>query len=151
MASKSSTGRVAKGPAKQAAGKPRHAAKPVAAVKASVPKGRAETAGRPLAKAEVEGAEVKVALRLRELIDRVAGTAGVKRKDAKPVIEATLKHLGDALGAGESLILQPLGRLRVNRTKVAASGDTLTVKLRRPAGSKTAGKPHHQGLAEDGE
>ncbi len=137
--------------AKKTTAKPRTATKPAVAVKAAAPKGRAKAVAKDPAKASAEGAEAKVALRLKELIDRIVATVGVKKKDAKPVIEATLKHLGDALEAGESLILQPLGRLRVNKARGTASGDMLTVKLKRSGGGKPAAKPARQGLAEDGE
>lgn len=100
------------------------------------------------AKRTVTGEGAKVATRLKELTDRIVAATGVKRKDAKPLIEATLKHLGEVLDAGESLILPPLGRLRVSRTKSDESGDILTLKLKRP-GAKPEEKPAAQGLAED--
>lgn len=135
------------------------AAKPKTEIAGSKPKEKAVARPRTPAKAAPAKAPVKgsaarqgaadpgVSVRLKDLIDRVVATAGVKKKDARPVIEATLKHLGEALAAGEALILQPLGRLRVSRTNPGKGGDTLTLKLRRPGGDK----PAAEGLAKGDE
>ena len=65
-----------------------------------------------------------------------------------PIIEAMLAILGDALAAGESLILPPLGRVRVNRTKEAANGAMLTIKLKRGGGVKKSTGNGDDDLAE---
>ena len=133
----------------RAAQKPSAAAKPATttAKRASAPP-KAAAARKPSADAFTPAAPI---VRLKDLIDRVVASAGIKKKDAKPVIEVTLRHLGDALAAGEAMILQPLGRIRVNKTKEAASGDMLTIKLKRPGSGKPARKAAATGLAEDGE
>ncbi|MBW4708672.1 HU family DNA-binding protein [Roseobacter sp. YSTF-M11] len=69
-------------------------------------------------------------MRKKELIDNVVARAGIKKKDAKPVIEAMLAELGETLASGRSLILPPLGRLRINREKKLANGRVMVVKLR---------------------
>lgn len=119
--------KVAKAPAAKAA-----AAKPAAAA-AKPARARQAKAGQPKPQG---GAADRPVLKLKELIERVVERANVKKKDAKPVVEAMLAVLGDALAAGESLILPPLGRVRVNRTKEAASGAMLTIKLKRGGGGK---------------
>ena len=70
-------------------------------------------------------------LRKKELFDRVVKVSGVKKKDAKAVVEATLKVLGDALTAGEELILPPLGKAKINRQKDLGNGEMMVIKLRR--------------------
>lgn len=70
------------------------------------------------------------ALRKKELVEKVVARAGIKKRDAKPVIEAMLAELGETLAAGRSLVLPPLGRLKVNREKKLANGRVLVVKLR---------------------
>jgi DNA-binding protein HU-alpha len=71
-------------------------------------------------------------LKKKDLIDRVVAASGVKKKDAKPVVEAMLAEMGEALGRGEGLQLLPFGNLRVVKSKDLASGEVVTVKVRRP-------------------
>lgn len=67
----------------------------------------------------------------RDLIDRVVAASGVKKKSAKPVVEAMLKELGDALARGDVLNLQPFGKANVKRHKELANADVIEVRLRR--------------------
>jgi DNA-binding protein HU-alpha len=104
----------------------------------------------PLTVDVVEPVVQSQALRLRDLVDRVAEASGGNKKDLRGVIEATLAVLGQAIDAGDVLNLPPLGKLRVAR---AASGEAgaVTLKLRRNAGGKADEKADKEGLAEDGE
>ena len=70
-------------------------------------------------------------MRKPDLIDRGVLRAGVKKKDAKPAVEAARAVLGEALSDGEVLQLPPLGKLRVTRTVEQESGEVLVCKLRR--------------------
>ena len=72
-----------------------------------------------------------VVMRKRDLIDRVVEQSGVKKKDAKPAIEAALAILGEALSNEEQLNLPPLGKIVVNRKKDVDNGEVLVIKLRR--------------------
>jgi DNA-binding protein HU-alpha len=81
-------------------------------------------------------------LKKKELVERVAETAGVKKKTAKSVVEATLVELGAALTRGEALNLPPFGKVRVNRQRDAGGGEVLILRLRR------AGKGGDEALAE---
>lgn len=83
-----------------------------------------------------EGPVKKVAL-----IDRVVEATGMKRKDVKPVVEATLAELEKSIAAGADLQLPELGKLMVHKRKEVKGGEMVMLKLRR----KTAAKP----LAED--
>ncbi|SFP10783.1 HU family DNA-binding protein [Tranquillimonas alkanivorans] len=80
-------------------------------------------------------------VRKKDLLDRVAAQAGVKRQDAKPVVEATLAVLGQALSDGEELQLQPLGKVMVNREKTRENGQVIHVKVRRSTQSINATTP----------
>jgi DNA-binding protein HU-alpha len=71
-------------------------------------------------------------LKKKDFVDRVTERSGVKKKDAKPAIEAALALLGEALIAGEELNLPPLGKIKVNRAKDVSGGIMLMVKLRIP-------------------
>ncbi len=74
----------------------------------------------------VQGREVKK----KELIDMVVSRSGIKKKDAKPVVEAMMAVLGDALAEGRMLNLQPLGKIKVNRTKEMSGSRVLRCQIR---------------------
>ncbi|MGB7241635.1 MAG: HU family DNA-binding protein [Sulfitobacter sp.] len=69
-------------------------------------------------------------MRKKELIDRVVSRSGIKKKDAKPVVEAMLAVLGEALADCRELILPPLGKLKVRREKKLPNGLAMVVKVR---------------------
>ena len=121
--------------------------KPAATAKMPAP---AKTPKAVLAKKANASADTVTVVKLKEIIDRVVSAASLKKKDVKPVVEATLKAIGDALAAGEALILPPLGRLRVSRSKDMVNGAMLTLRLKRGAGGKPGPKADDD-LAEDGE
>ena len=82
-------------------------------------------------------------LKKKEFLARVKlATAGAK-PDLRRIVDATLNVLGEALAKGENVQMHPLGRARVNRSRMAeaSAATVLTVKLRRGAGSKTDGAP----------
>ena len=64
-------------------------------------------------------------------LERALLRTDVKKRDAKPAIEAALAELSAALLAGEELVLPPLGKLKVVKTKDVGQGAfALTLKLR---------------------
>ncbi|MFD2741323.1 HU family DNA-binding protein [Sulfitobacter aestuarii] len=81
-------------------------------------------------------------LRKKELIATVVERAGVKKKDAKPVIETMLSVLGEALAEDRELALPPLGRVMVRKQRDMPNARIMTVKLRQsktdPAAAKVA-------------
>ncbi|WP_372572518.1 HU family DNA-binding protein [Ruegeria jejuensis] len=77
-------------------------------------------------------------LRKKELIDQVVARSGVKKKDAKPVVEALLAILGETVAEGRELNLQPFGKLKINRSEEKANGRVVICRLRQPAAA--AGK-----------
>lgn len=85
-------------------------------------------------------ADTAAVLRKRELVDRVAEASGVKKKDTRAVVDAVLAELGAALSRGDELVLPPLGKARVNRTKEKGVGEVLVLKLRRGGGEKPGAK-----------
>ncbi len=97
--------------------------KPAAATARAKASAEASTAA-----SEGDGASLKK----KDLIDRVVAASGVKKKDAKPVVEAMLAEMGEALARGEGLQLLPFGNVRVVKSKDLASGAVVTVKVRRP-------------------
>ncbi|WP_321363395.1 HU family DNA-binding protein [uncultured Celeribacter sp.] len=71
-------------------------------------------------------------MKKKDLIAKVTEASGVKRSEAKKVIEATLKELGDALQREEELNLPPLGKMSVNRIREGSGAYVVISKLRRP-------------------
>ena len=70
------------------------------------------------------------ALKKKELIDTVVERSGIKKKDAKPVVEAMLAVLGQTLAEGREMNLQPLGKIKINRAKDVQGGKVLVTKIR---------------------
>lgn len=118
----------AKPPVKQ---RPRN----TAAVQAAAPAPAAET----VTVNPASSAPAKTDLRKKELIEQVVAQSGVKKKDAKPVVEAMLSILGDTLAEGRELNLQPFGKLRINRSEERSNGRIIVCKLRQanPGGEKS--------------
>ncbi len=156
-------------PTKPAAAKPSKAApkttakaavvKPAASRKPSATPKIAAAAAKPQTKEQsmnevVEiaesGAKVVAMMKVKDLIDRVATASDQNKKDVRAIVEATLAELGKALEAGETLILPPLGRVRIANQKSDASGQIMTLKLRR-GGEKKPGKNAGEALAEASE
>lgn len=110
---------------KSGAGKP-----PRQAAGARNAKAAAGDAGKDAA-GDATGAPARPTLRRKELVDRVVAATGAKKKAVRDIVEATLKVLGEALAADESLALPPFGKARVNRHRDLATGEVMTVRLRR--------------------
>lgn len=70
-------------------------------------------------------------VRRKELVERIVATSGMKPNAVKSVLDAVLVELGDALSAGESLNIHPLGKITVNRTKKLEDREVLICKIRR--------------------
>ena len=87
----------------------------------------------------------------RELIDRVVETSGVKKKSVKPVVEAVLKELGDALHRGENLNLQPFGKGIVKTRKELENAEIVELRLRRSKLAITAAEAALDGDTSGGD
>jgi len=70
-------------------------------------------------------------LRKKQLIERVVERSGIKKKDAKPAIEATLAILGEALEAGEEMNLQPFGKVMIKREIDKPNARVFVCRIRR--------------------
>ncbi len=77
-------------------------------------------------------------LKKQELIEKVVRLSGAKKKDAKPVVEAMLEVLGDALADGREFNLQPMGKLKLNRTKETPNARIIVAKIRQSKGNHKA-------------
>lgn len=107
--------------AKQAATKPK-----------TVPK--VVTAPRPVKVVTTSDAATDKApeVKKNELIDRIMAKNGMKRRDVKPMVETMLAVLGEAIGKGETLNLQPMGKLVVKKTKDQPNATVSICRIRRP-------------------
>lgn len=107
----------------------------------------APTANKPVAAGNLSATVVEApqpvilgpVMRKKELIELVVTRSGMKKKDAKPVIEAMLSTLGEALADGRELILPPMGRLMVRKERLVANARIMTVKVRQSTGSPDKG------------
>ncbi|WP_243612422.1 HU family DNA-binding protein [Shimia aestuarii] len=96
------------------------------------------------AKPVVAGPEMKK----KELIDMVVERSGIKKRFAKPTVEAMLAVLGEALDEGRELNLRPFGKMKVQRAKEVSNGKVMNVRLRQPKKQPEGAK---EGVAEAAE
>jgi DNA-binding protein HU-alpha len=101
------------------------------------------------------GAGAGGAYKTRDLVDRVAKVAGMKRRSVKPLVETVLGELSAALHAGRPLSLRPLGKVTVSRTREAGGGHVLVCRIRQrgtaAATPAPGGETADPALAEGGE
>lgn len=71
-------------------------------------------------------------MRKKELIDLVVERSDVKKKYAKPAVEAVLAILGETIESGRELTLPPMGKVRINRVEDKGAAKVYICKLRRP-------------------
>ncbi|MEC7761030.1 MAG: HU family DNA-binding protein [Pseudomonadota bacterium] len=84
------------------------------------------TRAMPTGEGEKSGKVVK-----KDLIDRVIARSGVKPRYVRPVIDALLVELGEMLEEAETLQLQPLGIVKVQRRKDVDDGEVIITKVKR--------------------
>ena len=83
-------------------------------------------------------------LQKRQLLALVVRRTGLRSNDIKPVVEATLAELGDAIAAGVTLALPPLGRARVTRRLDQVGAEIITLRLRRKPDDLASGEDQDQ-------
>ena len=71
------------------------------------------------------------ALRKKEILDQVVLRSGVKRREAKPVVEAMLAIFGEALSDNRDIVAPPFGKMKVTRSKDLPAAQVLTCRVRR--------------------
>ncbi len=77
-------------------------------------------------------AEGRLGMKKKELVEKVVARSGVKKRDAKPAVEAALAILGEALSEGRELNLTPFGKLKVTRMKRGNNGQIIHARVRQP-------------------
>lgn len=69
-------------------------------------------------------------LRKQELLAKVVSKSGVAKRDAKPVVEAMLDLMAEALRDGRDLNLNPMGKIIIKKSKPVSNGTVLTTRVR---------------------
>lgn len=90
---------------------------------------------------ETSGDAPVVLIKKKEFVERVVAVSGAKKAVARDLSEAVLRVLGEALSNGESLILPPLGKLRVAKHIDRTGAEVLQIKLKRSTGEADAKNP----------
>ncbi|GAW34890.1 bacterial DNA-binding protein [Roseovarius sp. A-2] len=87
-------------------------------------------------------------MKKQELLDKVVQRSEIRKKFAKPALEAMLEVLGEALAEGRELNLPPLGKVKFNRIKEGARARIIVAKIRQ---SKQGGNvlPEDAGTEND--
>ncbi|WP_291731970.1 HU family DNA-binding protein [Leisingera sp. F5] len=101
------------------------------------PSAEASAAPEPVVVAAASPVVAAPELNKKELVELAVERSGVKKKDAKPVVEAVLALLGQAVAEGRELNLKPFGKLRINRSQERSNGKVFVCKLRQPAVAKS--------------
>ncbi|MCW9044226.1 MAG: HU family DNA-binding protein [Pseudopelagicola sp.] len=98
------------------------------------------TAAKPVVVNEAKPVVAGPELKKKELIDMVVERSGIKKRFAKPTVEAMLAVLGEALDEGRELNLRPFGKMKVQRAKVVSNGKVMNVRVRQPKKAPEAPK-----------
>lgn len=88
-------------------------------------------------------------LKKQELIARVVERSDVRKKYAKPVVEAMIEILAETLAEGREMNLPPFGKLKLNRTKETERARIIIAKIRQPRTDAVDGeKPAKEAVAD---
>ncbi len=77
-------------------------------------------------------------LKKKELVDLVTERSDVRKKYAKPVVEAMIDILGEAIAEGRELNLQPFGKVKHQRTKDTPNARITVAKIRQSKSASSA-------------
>ncbi len=154
---KTTTGKTASAKPRAAAAKPPKRSttkaaikKPVAAAKPKALKPAKPPAPKP--KPLTKNAE----LSKRQLLDRIVTESGMKKGDARTVLDAVLSGLRDAIADGHDIAASPLGKIKLVRKKETPNGElaVLRVKLKDPkkmAANQAANRAANEAVAKGAE
>jgi hypothetical protein len=82
-----------------------------------------------------------VVLKKKDFVDRVAEKSGVKKADARSVVDTALTILSEALAAGDEVALPPLGRVRKMVTKDNGKIRAMTLRVQAISDGDTGNEP----------
>lgn len=124
----------------KAASKPKPAVASVAAVIAPKSKAAVKATAKPSDKPALKAVtapksdskpKAKIeALKRRALLEAVAMRVGVKRTDAREVMDAVLVEMAEALDQGRDLILPPFGKVMLRKDKDGQDGRPMVARIK---------------------
>jgi nucleoid DNA-binding protein len=124
----------------KAASKPKPAVASVAAVIAPKSKAAVKATAKPSDKPALKAVtapkfeskpKAKIeALKRRTLLEAVAMRVGVKRTDAREVMDAVLVEMAEALDQGRDLILPPFGKVMLRKDKDGQNGRPMVARIK---------------------
>ncbi len=116
-------------------------------------RGEADIAAPPVEETVTATESATPELKKKELIELVVIHSGVKKKFAKPVVEAMLAVLGEAIAGGRELNMQPLGKVKVTNEKSVPNGKVMNTRIRQSDQARRAsdGVPSKEAEASDAE
>jgi nucleoid DNA-binding protein len=124
----------------KAAAKPKPAVASVAAVIAPKSKAAVKATAKPSDKPALKAVtapkfeskpKAKIeALKRRTLLEAVAMRVGVKRTDAREVMDAVLVEMAEALDQGRDLILPPFGKVMLRKDKDGQDGRPMVARIK---------------------
>lgn len=88
------------------------------------------SAPEPVIVDEITPVSDQLEMRKPELIELVVERSGIKKRDAKPVVEAMLEILGETIAEGREANLRPFGKLKIMRMKQLSNARVITCKVR---------------------
>ena len=112
------------------------ATNPKSTSKSSAAKTTSKASEKPALKVIASEADVETptaettVIRKPQFIERVVERSEKRKRDVKPSVEAALAVLAEAIAAGEDLILPPLGKIKVVKSREIPGGAVHTIKLR---------------------
>ncbi|MDZ7711498.1 MAG: HU family DNA-binding protein [Roseovarius sp.] len=104
----------------------------------------------PVVVAETPADLAQPDLKRQELLAQVVARSEVKKKFAKPVLEAALALIGEALAEGRDLNLAPMGKVKINRTRQMANGRVMAARIRQNNRRLADGAPGDDTDAKEG-
>lgn len=96
-------------------------------------------------KPQAAGDEIKK----KDIIDMVTERSGLKKKDAKPAVEAMIEILGELIAEGRDLNLPPLGKIKHQRTRDTANARIVMLKVRQGKSAGSGRDNAKESVAED--
>nr|WP_317054954.1 HU family DNA-binding protein [Roseovarius sp. W115] len=69
-------------------------------------------------------------MKRKELVEEVSRRAELPKHKVKPVVEAMIAVMGEAVAEGRTMNLQPLGRMVHKRRKETPNADISVVRIR---------------------
>lgn len=124
------------------------AAQPKPAAKAAPARRPVEQTAKPVLVEETVADPAQPELKRQELLAQVVARSEVKKKFAKPVLDAALAVIGEALAEGRDLNLVPLGKIKINRCRQLANGRVMVARIRQTVARAGGGKDAKQVVAD---